>query len=261
MLGGVPFLARSAYGAEQARSGRALNGASAVLAGVELVIPDLLAPQCVDLTGVEQPFAAQATRIFQSLLDANTIAPEMLDDNNAAAVADRWGRRLVDPVLADGRRISEVLVADGAARVHPQTERLDHLAKLLNAENDAREKMIGLWSHDFYHVRSATPADVSVGRYHIVKGDIVSAGRGRNRIFFNFGEDFRTDVTATARSSIFRRWKLRAPVDGLNDDPGNANDGSDINAFAGATCRVRGWVQWINGPSIDLAHIRQIEWL
>ncbi|MBL4619976.1 MAG: hypothetical protein JKX88_07755, partial [Marinicaulis sp.] len=80
--------------------------------------------------------------------------------------------------------------------------------------------------------------------YHVVEGIVVSARATRSRFYLNFGDDCRTDFTASAKSSLYRRW--------LRDE-------FDLAALEGAKVRIRGFVVDINGPSIDLTHRRQIE--
>ena len=71
-----------------------------------------------------------------------------------------------------------------------------------------------------------------------------SAALARGRYYLNFGEDYREDFTATTRSRTGKKW---------------ARTGFDLLSLEGAQIRVRGFTVWINGPSIELAHIKQIE--
>ena len=75
-------------------------------------------------------------------------------------------------------------------------------------------------------------------------GVVRDAAKVRERIYLNFGADFRTDFTV----SIDRRdWRTfdRAGVDPL--------------ALEGAKIEVRGWLVSRNGPMIEVTHPEQIE--
>ena len=73
---------------------------------------------------------------------------------------------------------------------------------------------------------------------------MIKAAETRDRIFLNFGADWRTDFTATLASKD-RRTFLAAGIDPMTLD--------------GRRVRVRGWLYDRNGPAIDLTHPEQLE--
>jgi hypothetical protein len=52
-------------------------------------------------------------------------------------------------------------------------------------------------------------------------------------------------VTATLSKGAFRRWRRKDPLE----------------SYAGKTVELRGLVGWINGPSIEIRHERQLRLL
>ncbi len=248
-LAGAPYSIINAAEAQapQKTAVKAKSGASAIIGTQEFVIPDIIAPMIRDITGAAQPYADEARAELQAILSADEFRWP------ADAPRDRWGRMIADPGIAgNGEFVSAMLVERGAARVDPQSDRIDHIQELLNLEEGARLARRGLWRLAPYRVRrGARPDDVAPGAFHIVEGVVRRAAKRQSRWFLNFGDDFRSDVTATARASVARRWPP-STIDWRDAEVASAQ-------LTGASVRVRGWTQWINGPSIDLTHAQQVE--
>lgn len=156
---------------------------------------------------------------------------------------DRWGR-LVGPVgiVFAGRTttLQELLLAQGAARVFPQSDDFDFIERCYRAENAARAARLGLWGNDAYRLRDANDAEMGFG-FEVYAGIVRDANERGSRVFLNFGENFRTDFTTTVTRSSFRRWRGKP----------------EAASFVGRRVEARGLVDWINGPSIELRHEMQ----
>jgi hypothetical protein len=113
-------------------------------------------------------------------------------------------------------------------------------------KRDARR---GLWHSWAYRVEDAEDAK-RLGRlthsYQLVEGTMVTVGEGQKWIYLNFAEDWRADFTIS--------------VDRKKADAFEAA-GLDLHALAGKNLRVRGWVEWRNGPMIEATYPEQIELL
>lgn len=133
------------------------------------------------------------------------------------------------------------MLAEGAARVSPSTSDLEFLERCFAAETAARAARTGLWARPAWRILDATKSEWRRG-WAIYGGVIQRATERNGRIFFNFGEDYRSDFTATARRGAFRRW----------------NGKPELESFDGAAVEVRGEVLSINGPSIELTHQYQM---
>lgn len=200
----------------------------------ELRLIDILAPARGD------SYAAEAAETLSAILNRGRL------DIADATAPDRWNRRVVNVAVetTDGvRSVQELLIREGGGRVRPESDDHDAIKGLLAAEGDARAARRGLWRLPFYAVRDAS-THRATGAFHLIEGTVASASIRKGRAYLNFGEDYRTDVTATASSRDARRW---------------AKEGLDWESLARARIRVRGYVAWINGPSIEIAHPLQIE--
>lgn len=158
---------------------------------------------------------------------------------------DRYGRILAQVERDDGLWLQGEMVASGLARVHTQADARSRARALLALESEARDERLGIWSDPFYRVRGAVDVgDAELDSFQIVEGRVVKATRVRDRVYLNFGPDWRTDFTVSIETDVLPAFE-QADLDPL--------------ALRGRTIRVRGWVQPINGPLIDVTHPEQIE--
>ena len=161
------------------------------------------------------------------------------------APVDRHGRVLAHLVLADGRWVQGALLASGWARVYSFADNRALIAEMLALEAPARAADAGLWADWFFGIRDASrPDSIPVDRYELVEGVVTGVAEFDRRVYLNFGDDWRTDMTVTVsphQRAIFR------------------NAGMDFADLEGRTIRVRGWTGWYNGPMIEIDHPEQIE--
>lgn len=157
---------------------------------------------------------------------------------------DRHRRHLAHLFDRDGTWIQGALLERGLARVYSFADNRELIAEMLARERVARADGRGIWSHAFYAVRTADTAAEVVDRFALVEGVVEDTAVVRGRRYINFGEDWRTDFTVTFDSST-------APL--------FEESGLDIATLEGRAIRVRGWVEWYNGPLIEITHPEQIE--
>ncbi|MGP1256745.1 MAG: thermonuclease family protein [Kiloniellales bacterium] len=170
---------------------------------------------------------------------------------------DRWGHARGRALLPDGRDLASVLLTAGWAQVAGLdqipggSERPTNRSEWLRLEAEARAEGRGLWSDTYYAVRSAEDLpnelqQLSLGRFLIVEGRVVEVAVVRNRTYLNFGADWRTDFTAMLSPEGRRRFRAA---------------GVDPRSYAGRHLRLRGWLQSLNGPMIEIHTPDQIELL
>ncbi|MDO8840669.1 MAG: thermonuclease family protein [Parvibaculum sp.] len=175
---------------------------------------------------------------------------------------DRHGRILAHLFIADanGREVwlQREMLRVGLARVYTFRDNRACAAELLAAEREARQAQRGIWADPFYAIRDA--ADVTAlerlsGSFELVEGRVVSAAVVRDRIYFNFGADWRTDFTVTVASRDARLFLDDRIWGALLDQDGGPS------GIENRRVRVRGWLGRYNGPEITVTHPEQIELL
>jgi len=238
LAGAAAVLAPSAK-AELLKDAQAVAGDRFLVGEEEYHLADIKAPSPYALQTQAQPYFEEARRSLARLLLRSSVTV------SDAAAPTRWGARVVRAArVGEAQSLQHQLVKMGAARVAPQTDDLVFIDELLALESEARGARKGLWSSPSYQIFNAEKAEGSVDGYHLIEGEVARAGRAKSRFYLNFGEDIEEDFTASARSGLARRWAAK---------------GLDLASLKGARLRIRGFVDDINGPSVDLTHMRQIE--
>lgn len=162
---------------------------------------------------------------------------------------DRYGRKLAQLWRADKKGEPELwiqgaLLKQGLARVYTFPDNRALALEMLARERVARLKSKGMWGDPFYEVRIPEDLDRMVDTFQVVGGNVASTAIVRGRGYINFGDDWRTDFTASVAPRVLRKFpELAAAFDG----------------YEGQKIQVRGWIKRYNGPMIEVTHPEQIE--
>ena len=207
----------------------------------------LLGGRVVHLEGIRFP-AGKLERAPQSFADESRAAVAALVKSpltlrSLPPKIDRHGR-LRAQVFVGGQWIQAFLLSRGLARVSVAPDRTECASELFAAEAQGRIARRGLWAAPAYAVRDPSNVRRDIGTFQVVEGKVLNASVKNGRAYLNFGADWRRDFTATVD-----------PV----DMPNFRALGVDPRSYAGQTIRVRGWVEWHNGPEIEVANPQGIE--
>ncbi len=239
LAGAMAMAAGATVRGEDLHGAKAISGSRFIIGGQEFLLTDIIAPSAFTLHKTAQVHFAASKAALQLLLQNAALT---ITD---AAPKTRWDVRMVVARRnGEERTLQEALIGAGAARVAPQTDNLEFVDRLLTLENGARADRRGLWALREYKIYDADYANGAVGVFQLVEGTVMRAAKAGGRTYLNFGKDYRDDFTASARNALARKW---------------SKTGIDLAALEGRRLRVRGFVDDINGPSIDLQHIKQIE--
>jgi len=140
--------------------------------------------------------------------------------------------------------VQSELLARGLARVMIAPDRTECARELFAIEAKARMAKAGLWSNAAYAVRTPDNLRKDVGAFQIVEGKVLNASLRNGRAYLNFGTDWKTDFTMTVDPEDMKNFR---------------NTGVDPRDYVGQTIRVRGIVQWLNGPEIEVANPQSVE--
>lgn len=195
-----------------------------------------------DQTG---PYALMVMDVMEDAFLGQEIT--LYQGKDRAGLTNRMGHlighieRKSDKLWAQG-----MLLRLGLARVRTRSYTPDLSASMLAIENAARLEKAGLWAQDVFRIYdAASPAlnDLKEG-FAIIEGNVRSTAIKNNRVYINFGNNWKTDMTVSIAPSDKKRF-LEASVDPLG--------------YNGKTLRVRGWLEHYNGPYIQISHPQAVQ--
>jgi len=192
------------------------------------------------------PLAEESKAALQALTDGKSLQLYYGGERR-----DRYDRALAQTytLADDGTKdvwLQEEMVRLGMARVYTWPDTFQDSEKLYAAEIKARETKRGIWSNNYYRIRSPEPDILAqdIDSYQIVQGIVTSTADVRGQVYLNFGANYKTDFTI----AIAKRDRKRFEKAGL-----------DPLSLEGATVRVRGWIELSNGPMVWLDHPQRLE--
>ncbi len=142
--------------------------------------------------------------------------------------------------------IQGLLLRSGFAQMRTRKDWPYLIDAMYEAEKIGQSDKSGLWSTDGFSILDAkTIADTHRG-YSIVEGRVYSVAMVDNKVYLNFADNWRKDFTIVVPSDVRRDY---------------SKYGVDIMGSGGKKLRVRGWVDYYNGPTIEIDHMQQIEWV
>lgn len=205
----------------------------------------------VRLAGIDQPEPPRPRKTENVLKEAKATLGRFLDGRTACLLLsngerDRYGRFLAHVYRDDGLWMQGELLRLGLARVHVTADARALSSEMLAIEDQARRSGRGLWADPRFRVRSVLDIGRDLGSFQLVEGRVLDAERRADRWYLNFGEDWRSDFTVTIPARVLPDFAV------ANLDP---------YALKDRIIRVRGWVESLNGPMIEVLIPEQIELL
>ncbi len=160
---------------------------------------------------------------------------------------DRYGRiraQVAFPQDSDEPWLQIAMLRRGLARVSIAPDRRECATELYAAEADARKNRYGIWANPAYAVRGPDDLAGLLGTFQIVEGAVVSANLKDGRAYIDFGPDWHSDFKVTISPDDMKNFR---------------DEGVDPRNYAGKTVRVRGFVDQLNGPEIEVASPEAVE--
>ena len=189
------------------------------------------------------PFALTALKILKDMLEGQKVTIYQTKKKDWGRT-NRMGHTLAHiERQSDGSWVQGTLVRLGLALVKT-SQRTPEMAEPLYAlEALAREEKLGIWAENSL-ILSANEAEQHLNNFHIVEGKILSAALKKNRVYLNFGSNWRDDFTVSIAPEDKRVFS-KAQINPLE--------------WNGKTVRVRGWVEDYNGAYIEIDHPEAVE--
>lgn len=196
-------------------------------------------------TGKAEPFAYQAKAELEKLIGNQPVRLELDVEKT-----DRYGRTLAHVYTKNGTWLNKALVEKGLAHVYSFPKNTQHVSTLLKAEEKARKKKAGIWSKNEWRIFDATDykyLEPRVGKYTLVAGTITQASQVGDKIYLNFGKNYRQDFTI----QILNKNKVNF----------SEKEIEKILKSSGKQVMVRGRILPINGPLINVTHPQQLTFM
>lgn len=189
-----------------------------------------------------EPFADEAKQALNKLVMGKEVSLKFAPNEKK----DRYGRLLAH-VYLDDIWINKKLIADGMAHLYtfPESIEKEKVLQLMSAENSARKAQKGLWKDVRFKVLDASKpeqmSDWRIGKYQVVEGKVLKAIKIKDKVYLNFGEDWREDFTVEIPKKYWNNF---------NSLP---------EFYIGKNLRVRGVLKPVNGKLITATHPEQLE--
>ncbi len=187
-------------------------------------------------------FSLMAIKILKDMLVGQEVLLYQTLDKEEGRI-NRMGQQIAQlERQSDKAWIQGALLTLGLARVRTAQRNPEMAQEMYDIEQGAINEKLGIWQTH----KVLTPEETAdrEGKFEIVEGRIESAALKQNRIYLNFGKDWKTDFTVSIAPEDKRAFSKK------NLDPLQWN---------GKNVRVRGWVESYNGPYIEINHPQAIE--
>jgi len=206
----------------------------------------------VRLTGIDFPdfnpdepgdFSLTAMQILRDMLVGKTVLLYQTVNREEGRI-NRMGQDIAQIQReSDKAWVQGTLLSLGLARVRTAQRNPEMAQQMYDLEQTAMKDKAGIWEN-YSKVLPPEEAEAHEGSFQIVEGRIESAALKQNRIYLNFGKDWKTDFTISIAPEDKRAFSKQ------NLDPLQWN---------GKQVRVRGWIESYNGPYMQISHPAAIE--
>ncbi|MCD8497780.1 MAG: thermonuclease family protein [Alphaproteobacteria bacterium] len=191
------------------------------------------------------PITQTAIRVLNDLLVGMDVNIYQQGKKKDAGLKNRMGHHLAHlEKRENGAWVQGVLLSLGLARVKTERRNTEMTDQMLALEAKARSQKIGLWALPEYQILMPAETAGKDGQFAIVEGKVISTAMKQNRVYINFGDNWKDDFTITIAPE-YRTNFFKTKLDPLQ--------------LNGKTIRVRGWVTEYNGPVIEIDHPERIE--
>ncbi|MGB4101904.1 MAG: thermonuclease family protein [Alphaproteobacteria bacterium] len=198
--------------------------------------PDPQGPDC------DTTLAVAAKKLLHDLTAERTVLLHI----NPARRTDRYGRILAQVYAPDDHDgaiwAQEKLLAAGLVYVYPLTGHELDLPRMLEIEKSARKAKRGIWQLPEMQPSPAEQAADHYGHYAFIQGKVMHTAKIKNKIYLNFGADWRSDFTVMIERHDWSNFR-----------------NLDLLALKGRTISVRGFLHEDNGPMLRATNPAQLE--
>lgn len=236
------LLSTPAYAAPVKPDDAPVTFAANIISGDEMLLND---GRVLRLEGIKAPrqkeMADKAKKILKDTVEGRTFVLSHVGMSRYGGTTAQ-----VDVIEQDGSKkwLQGELLKSGFSFVYPPTGKEDRIADMYKAEDSARKLKLGIWSDYAYADIDSHDAARKYGRYAFVTGTITDAKRVKDKVYLDFGDDWRKDFGISIAAHDLKDFRA-ADIDPMD--------------YKGKTVRIRGWIKRDYGPMITATHPAQIQ--
>lgn len=189
----------------------------------------------------DQPYSHEARQYMAKRVKGKTV-----EIKPARKKLDKYKRTLAE-VYLDGKSLNAEMIAVGLAHVYTFPDNSDNVQALQNLEAKARQNKKGLWQDPRWQVLPADfqASDAMIGQFHIVEGAVKNVVPMKDRVYLNFGDNWRDDFTVEIPKKFIKKFTEQ------KIDP--------ATYYQKKKLRVRGVLKPVNGILVTATHPAQLE--
>lgn len=180
-------------------------------------------------------------RVLEDMLRGKQVT--MYQPKDKLKRTNRMGHHTAHLIVGD-LWVQGALLELGLARVETDSDTPELAGNMLALEAAARREKRGLWAYDSFQVLTPETAMRYKDSFQIIEGTVNAAAMKNNRVYLNFGENWKDDFTVSVPPQARRKFSKVS---------------IDLLTLGKAKVRVRGWVQDYNGPYIEISHPEALE--
>lgn len=190
--------------------------------------------------------AVTAQKIMADMLEGKDVTLYQTKSGDRGRT-NRMGDHLAHLQRKEGSLwVQGTLLSLGLARVRTTADTPEMASQMYSIESQARLEKLGLWSIVAFQISTPDDAEKFIGTYHVVEGQILGATMKKNRLYLNFGKNWKNDFTVSISASDRRIFQ---------------NQGHNPQDWMGSKVRVRGWLGSYNGAYMEIDHPERFELL
>ncbi len=150
----------------------------------------------------------------------------------------RFGAIKAQVIVGDNLWLQAELIQQGHVFLYAESPQHTPVQTLRDLENKARAQKLGLWAGNYYQTTTTKDAPSALN-FIIAQGVVQKTARVGRTVYLNFGDDYRSDFTASIPVSQLKYY---------------AENKIDPLALSGKMIEVRGYSAWRGGPYIALTY-------
>ncbi|MCP4354161.1 MAG: hypothetical protein GY793_00750 [Proteobacteria bacterium] len=212
--------------------------------GKKVRLLNINTPETAKKNRTSEPYSIKAKEALKDLV-LNKEVKLVFDEEKK----DKYKRMLAYVYLKDGTFVNAEILKQGLAHLYSFPKNVSKFEELKKAENFARNKSLGLWSHKRWKIQDANSTNpvekFRFGKYQVFEGKVKECKAIADKVYLNFAENWRTDFSVQIKDKYFKYFK-------------NANINPET-FYCNKKLRIRGILIPVNGALISATHPQQLE--